>query len=140
MPNRREVLQLGAACSALALTPNLASASANSSAALPPLYKAIFDQRFETSRVFAEQMQQQGVAVHGMVKGDITPFWYHDLSKQWRQAPVAVAGVTQAGPLFCLEQLGAAVGMRVLHKREVQAATAQAPALYEWVLAPMRRV
>ncbi|HTR00348.1 MAG TPA: hypothetical protein VMH83_10170, partial [Candidatus Acidoferrum sp.] len=67
--------------------------------------------------------------------GDITPFWYGELHTAWRQTPVAIAGVTEAGPLFCLEQLGREHGLRVAWRSAVP----QQP-LVAWLLVPAKTV
>jgi hypothetical protein len=122
MTNRREFIKLGTAVSAWAV-----GAAQGSSKTLPldtnvlattNLYKVVADQRYAASVQFAEQAQQQGLAVHLMLKGDITSFWYHELHAIWQHSPRGVAGLTEAGPLFCLEQLGAQYGLRVIHREQ----------------------
>jgi hypothetical protein len=134
MTNRREFLKLGTAVSAWAA----GAAQANNTLPLDTaalatttLYKVVADQRHAACVQFAEQAQQQGLAVHLMAKGDITAFWYNELQAIWQHSPQAVAGLTEAGPLFCLEQLGAQYGLRVIH-REAHEETS----LISWVLAP----
>jgi hypothetical protein len=80
-----------------------------------PLYKVIFDQRFPASRDFADEAQTLGLPVHG-IEGDITDVWFHDLSLRWKQEPVAIAGLTAHGPLFCLERLAWDHRMRVVFR------------------------
>jgi hypothetical protein len=58
-------------------------------------------------------MKRLGVAVHA-IKGDITDFWLHGLDPRWKKAPVAIAGLTAYGPLFCLERLAWDHSMRVV--------------------------
>jgi hypothetical protein len=48
--------------------------------------------------------------------GDITDFWFTDLSRRWKQSPVAIAGLTAYGPLFCLERFGWDHGLRVVFR------------------------
>jgi hypothetical protein len=50
--------------------------------------------------------------------GDITPFWFQELSVRWKQEPVAIAGVTGHGPLFVLERFAWDHGMRVIVRAE----------------------
>ena len=59
--------------------------------------------------------------VHAMA-GDVTPFWYDDLYHRWRQEPVAIAGLTAHGALFCLERLAWEQRMRVVYRGEHAAA------------------
>jgi hypothetical protein len=53
-----------------------------------------------------------------MPGGDVTPFWFNNLSLQWRQTPLVVAGVTGHGPLFVLERFAWDYGMRVIVRAE----------------------
>lgn len=117
MTNRREVLQGGIALTALPMLgssvwPPEASAASSPTGPLP-FYKIIFDERFAASRSFGQEAARLGAAVHGM-NGDITDVWYQDLHPRWQQAPVAIAGMTAHGALFCLERLAWDVGMRVV--------------------------
>jgi hypothetical protein len=96
-------------------------------------HTVLFDQRFADSVLFAEQFAEQGIAVHGMAKGDITSFWRHELVALWANAPVPLIGMTTEGPLFCLEQLGAQYGLRVARREP------QASGLIVWTLVPKHR-
>lgn len=49
---------------------------------------------------------------HG-IHDDITDLWYHNLDRQWRTDPVALAGITLSTSLFCLETFARDYGMRV---------------------------
>ena len=131
MANRREFLQGSMAATMLALSPGLVAAldTLNAPDSLP-LCKLLFDARHEASRQFAAAFARQGVASYGLAKGDITPFWRHELAGLWAQKPAPVAGLTDASVLFCLEQLGRQHGLRVLHREE------QASRLVAWVVAP----
>jgi hypothetical protein len=131
MANRREFLQAGLAASALAA---LIPAAAAKTSVPVAFHTVLFDQRFADSVLFAEQFSEQGIAVHGMAKGDITPFWRNELAAAWAEAPVALAGMTTEGPLFCLEQLGAQYGLRVARREP------QASGLTAWVLLPKHLV
>lgn len=138
METRREFLQMTLAAAALpAAAGAIAAASRASSlvsapASAPPapsttrpdgpsldLYKVIYDERFPTSRTFAQQVSRHGVAVHA-IKGDITSVWFNDLSVRWKQSPAAIAGLTAPAALFCLERLAWDHGMRcVFHEEHV---------------------
>jgi hypothetical protein len=48
----------------------------------------------------------------------MTAVWYHDLYHRWREGPVAIAGVTARGALFCFEQLARAERMRLVFRAE----------------------
>ena len=131
MANRREFLQGSIAVSMLALSPDLLAALRElSTAHSPALYKVLFDARVDASRVFASAFAEQGVATQGLRNGDITPFWRDELAAVWMRAPAAVAGLTDVGVLFCLEQLGRQHGLRVLHREQ------QASGLVAWVVGP----
>ena len=123
MTNRREFLQIGIAASALPLAAQAARASeplgllGASGARAVPLYKAVYDSRFEQSVAFARRAGALGVAVHA-IEGDMTRLWYDDLYHRWRNGPAAIAGLTAHGPMFCLERLAWDQGMRVVFRAE----------------------
>ena len=137
MINRRQVLQSGLAATSIPLITgvSLAPLQAAHAKALghPALYRVLFDQRFAASREFGREAQWRGQNALGF-NGDITNVWFHDLHPRWQQGPVAIAGLTAHGALFCLERLAWDVGMRVTH-REEQRYEGHEP-LYSWVIAP----
>jgi hypothetical protein len=118
MASRREFLQMGVAALSLPI-----SAHASISPALSlvekepstPLYKVVFDERFPSSRAFAEEAERLGLVTHG-IKGDMTDLWYRDLYARWKEGPVAIAGLTAHGPIFCLERLAWDQRMRVVFR------------------------
>jgi len=124
MASRREFLQVGFAALAFPISARAAfspAVSAQTGEAAPtPLYKVVFDERFPASVQFAEQARKLGASVDG-IKGDITSLWFHDLHYRWKKGPVAIAGLTAHGPIFCLERLAWDHRMRVVfradHKR-----------------------
>jgi hypothetical protein len=126
MTNRREFLQAGVAATALPLAvPGVlqtASAAPVESAPRVRIYKAIFDERYPEGRAFGEQVAKSGVAAHAFADGDITRFWFDELDLLWRETPVAIAGLTQFGPMFVLDRLGRERGLttvfRVEHRPE----------------------
>jgi hypothetical protein len=134
MASRREFLQAGIAVS---LLPVAASATALPNPS-PRYYKVIFDQRFPASVAFGEEWNARGAAVHA-IQGDITDLWFHDLDRQWKKRPVAIAGLTAHGPLFCLERLAWDHGMRVISRVEQAAQDADGQPLISWVIAPKER-
>jgi hypothetical protein len=97
-------------------------------------YKVVVDRRFPDSVAFGAEMTRLGAPVHTM-QGDITDLWYHDLDRRWRQGPVAIAGMTAHGPLFCLERLAWDHGMRVVLRTEHPPAADGAEPLISWVIA-----
>jgi hypothetical protein len=52
------------------------------------------------------------------MEGDITALWYHDLYARLRTGPIAMAGLTLNGALFCLDVLARNHGMRVVFRQE----------------------
>ncbi len=119
MSSRREFLQMGVAALALPISAHAALSPTSSildgEPTATPLYKAVFDERFSSSRAFSEEAERLGLSVHG-IKGDMTDLWYHDLYTRWQQGPVAIAGLTAHGPIFCLERLAWDHRMRVVFR------------------------
>jgi hypothetical protein len=145
MTTRREFIQSLAAASALPIG-SVTRVGANSNhekrveSAVPlgPLYRFLVDDRFPESVSAGRAAAEQGTVVHLMKGGDITPFWFHDLSLRWGQAPAAVAGVTGHGPLFVLEHLAWDHGMRVTVREEHPRGpdSADAEPLFTWLIGP----
>lgn len=106
------------------------------------LHVAIFDRRFAAGRRFARSSGGRGIATRA-VAGDVTTLWYSELHPLWRRQPVAIAGLTTYGPLFCLERLSWDHGMRVLHSQECPSHESIAgepeQILHSWIIAPRRR-
>jgi hypothetical protein len=126
MKSRREFLQMGVAALSLpiaagkgvAATPSAKpNQTAPSGPAPVPVYKIIFDTRFADSVSFAEEAGRLGATIHG-IRGDMTDLWYYDLDARWKKSPVAIAGLTGHGPIFCLEQLAWNHRMRVVFRTE----------------------
>ena len=117
MTNRREFLQIGITATALPLAVGAARAAGASHATAVPLYKVIYDTRFAASRAFAERARASGLTVQA-IDGDMTRVWYTDLYHQWRKQPVAIAGLTAHGAMFCFEQLAHDHGLRVVFRAE----------------------
>ncbi len=126
MSSRRHFLQVGITASALpfALTNLQALPRSPAGAAAPAnelpgriFYKVIVDDRIPESLRFGQRMREMGSAVHA-ISGDVTDLWFHDLFAQWTKEPVAIAGLTEHGPLFCLERLAWDHRMRVVYRAE----------------------
>ena len=84
------------------------------------LYKVVADVRFAHSaqgRAFSVEAERFGADIV-RIEGDITDFWFNDLSLRWKDGPAAIAGLTEHGPLFCLERLGWDHRMRVVFRHE----------------------
>ena len=101
------------------------------------LYTVLCDERFAESVAFAEEMSRHGTPITRF-RGDITDFWYRDLSQRWKAGAVAIAGVTTYGPLFCLERWGWDHGLRLAYRRDLSVA-GEHETLILWVIAPYRR-
>jgi hypothetical protein len=125
MTNRREFLQTGVAVSALSLAidslPAAAASASTADARRVAPYKAIFDPRYSEGRTFAQAAGALGIPIRAIEEGDVTDYWYDELDLLWRQGPVAIAGLTQFGPMFVLEQMANERGMRVVLRIEHQA-------------------
>jgi hypothetical protein len=130
MASRREFLQASIAAS---LLPAVVSAKAADPA--DSFYKVIFDERFPASVALGHEWKARGAAVHA-IRGDITDLWFHDLDRQWKKQPVAIAGLTAHSPLFCLERLAWDHGMRVISRVEQPSRDADGEPLISWVISP----
>ncbi len=130
------------------------------------LHVAVFDRRFAAGRRFALSSETRGIATRA-IAGDVTSLWYSELHPLWNarnkdrsvQYPVAIAGLTTYGPLFCLERLAWDHDMRVMHRQEHDARDAARDAarddarddsrantagepdqiLHAWIIAPRQR-
>jgi hypothetical protein len=118
MQSRREFIQAGLAASVVpvalpirdAMSPALDVSIVSSSR--HALYAVVCDVRSRCSTELAREAARLGTKVV-RTAGDITDFWFDELSRRWTQAPVAIAGLTAHGPLFCLERFGWDHGLRV---------------------------
>ena len=141
MPSRREFIQAGLAVSIAPVTlpiPTIESLAARIDVRLPghrPLYCVVLDVRSPWTRELAREARRSGIKVV-RTSGDITDFWYRDLSRHWKDAPVAIAGVTAHGPLFCLERFGWDHGLRVAFRDTPGAPGPDGEPLLSWVIAP----
>jgi hypothetical protein len=122
MTNRREVLQAGVVAAALPLAVGgmLGPRAAAAGMLNVQVYKAVFDERYAECRAFGEAVARNGIAVRAIADGDITSFWFDELDLLWRDTPVAIAGLTQFGPMFVLERFGRERGLQVALRVEHQ--------------------
>jgi hypothetical protein len=121
MPSRREFIQAGLAVSispATLVDESASPARASDGAQLARHRLAFFvcDLRLPSSVALAREAERLGITV-ARTCGDITDFWFDDLSRRWKKAPVAIGGLTRHGPLFCLERFGWDHGLRVVFRR-----------------------
>jgi hypothetical protein len=119
MTNRRQFLKIGLATSTIPLAAKASGTSAFG--AFPadkalPFYRVIVDERYEESIEFGKAMEERGYDTYLMKNGDLTKFWVEHLNAIWEKEPVAIAGLTKFGPLFCLEQLGRTYGARQVYR------------------------
>jgi hypothetical protein len=121
MPNRRELLQVSAVAGAWSLASGAARAAAAASPDLLPIYKVVVDARYAESVRFGNRAAALGLAT-ATIEGDMTRVWYDDIYHEWRSHPIAIAGLTEHGPLFCFEHLGRDCGLRVLFRAQHAAA------------------
>jgi hypothetical protein len=118
MTSRREFLQIGMTATAWPLASTAVRAAAEIQGVEPlVLYKAIYDKRSAASTAFAQRIASLGLPAQA-IEGDMTRFWYDDLYHRWKAGPVAIAGLTKHGPMFCFEQLARDQGMRVVFRAE----------------------
>ena len=127
MTSRREFLQIGIAASALPLATQAARAAgleglggAGTDMPSLPVYKVVYDTRFAASVAFGRRAANLGAAVHA-IQGDMTRLWFDDIYHRWKESPVAIAGLTAQGPLFCFERLAWDQGLRVVFRAEHRA-------------------
>jgi hypothetical protein len=142
MTTRRDFLHMALTAPLLPASLRLPASDSRSDdfltqAAGTSLYTVLCDERLAESVAFAEELRSRGTPVTRF-RGDITDFWYRDLSRRWKADPVAIAGVTAHGPLFCLERWGWDHGLRVLHRKDLAEAGAHGT-LIKWLIAPDRR-
>jgi hypothetical protein len=142
MTTRRNFLQLALTAPLLPASLRLASPDSRVETASAPatpgiLYAVLCDERFGESVAFAEEMARHGTSITRF-RGDITEFWYQDLSQRWKTDPVAIAGVTTHGPLFCLERWAWDHGLRIAERQDLPVQGGH-ETLIKWVIAPYRR-
>jgi hypothetical protein len=73
----------------------------------------LFDSRFGSSRALGAAAARGGYATAAL-QGDVTALWVRDLEPHWAAGGGAIAGMTTAASLFCLEQLAKDHWMRVI--------------------------
>jgi hypothetical protein len=118
MPSRREFIQAGIAASVVPIAFPIhgpARAAVDADVATPHSHRplrVVCDVRSPHSAALADEAERLGLTVV-RTRGDITDFWFNDLAPQWKVSPLAIAGLTTHGPLFCLERFAWDHGLRV---------------------------
>lgn len=135
--DRRDFCGLSAAAAALALGALGDLAVARDVVAIPAnlsIYKVIFDDRFSAARVFGSSAGRDGRHT-AVIRGDVTALWINDLKSHWQSGGAAIAGMTTARTLLCLEQLAHDTWRRVLERVAYPAASAGSdPQLVSWII------
>jgi hypothetical protein len=98
----------------LAALPSAAAFAAADSPVLM-LERFVFDVRFAEPGAVAERIGQRGVRL-APIADDLMTLWYDELDLQWRQAPMALAGVTLIETLFVLETFALDRNMHVVYR------------------------
>lgn len=140
MTCRRQFIQSGLALSTVSVLPptlNVALASQEMHKQLFDCF--IIDSRYPKSIAADESPGQLRMPVM-QIHGDVTALWIDHFSRQWKAAPMYLAGLTGKDALFVLETLAWDYGMRVSHRHLVDATGPQHGGvdvpLYYWVIAP----
>jgi len=123
---RREFLYFSAGASALSVSG--AAWAVPAGAPSVRVRRAIYDIGYPETLRFVREAHALGIPLSG-IRGDVTDLWTGDLSRSWRNAPVAAAGLTREDSLFCLEQLARDYRMRVVFREN-------RGQLVSWVIAP----
>jgi hypothetical protein len=92
----------------------------------------LIDDRHAEGRAFGSAFAARGALVYALSEGDLTALWRESIGPAWRQAPVVLAGLTRPPALFCLEQLGWALGRRVVFYAE-HVVSANRPARHTFI-------
>jgi hypothetical protein len=99
-----------------------------------PIYKVIFDDRFSAARTFGSAAERNGRPT-AIIRGDITALWLDDLKAHWESGGAAIAGMTTARTLLCLEQLAHDTWRRVLVRVDYPIVPAVSePRLVSWII------
>jgi hypothetical protein len=107
---------VGACCLPAAASAALPAAASTQSLRL---YKFVYDRRYPAARAFGVAAEH-AVSTAGIaaIAGDVTALWSRELKPRWCAGAGAIAGMTTARTLFCLEQLAKDHWMRVIIRVE----------------------
>jgi hypothetical protein len=115
--SRRQFIQSGLALSAVSLTgiPTFTTRADEFDVPSCRIERFVFDTRFAAAVALARHAARHGVTL-AETSGDLGDLWYNDLDLRWKQAPMALAGMTTRGGLFILETLAADHRMLVVYR------------------------
>jgi hypothetical protein len=115
--SRRQFIQSGLVLSVGSLTwiPDFALPTGELPAPSLRIERFVFDGRFVAAVELARHAARHGMPL-AETSGDLTDLWYNDFDLRWKQAPMALAGMTTRGGLFVLETLAADHDMRVVYR------------------------
>jgi hypothetical protein len=122
MTNRRDFLRAATlTAGGLATAARGATATAPALVAQRPLalHAVLIEAGSPQARAFGTRLAaRESTRVLTVPAGDVTSVWLQQIGPAWRRHPVAIAGLTSRPALFCLEQLSALSGLRVLFHAE----------------------
>jgi hypothetical protein len=122
MTSRRKFLQAATlTAGGLATAARSAPGAAPAMAAQRPLalHAVLVEADSPQANAFGSRLAaRESTRVLAVPAGDVTSLWLQQIGPAWRRHPVAIAGLTSRNSLFCLEQLAALSGLRVLFHAE----------------------
>jgi hypothetical protein len=122
MTNRREFMQAATlTAGGLATAARGEPVATRSMAAQRPLalHAVLIEEGSPQARAFGARLAaRESTRLLTVPAGDVTSLWLRQIGPAWRRHPVAIAGLTSRPALFCLEQLSALSGLRVLFHAE----------------------
>jgi hypothetical protein len=117
MITRRTLLVRGiAAAASLSVTSafSLNALAQHSSSSALPFHKLLFDGRYAAGKLFGSAAANLGMDVHD-IDGDVTGIWYRDLRHLWKEADVAIAGLTTFSSYLSLKMMSDNIRIRSLY-------------------------
>jgi hypothetical protein len=122
MTNRRDFLQAATlTAGGLATAVRGAPGTARAMVAQRPLalHAVLIEAGSPQAAAFGTRLAtRESTRVLEVPAGDVTSMWLQQIGPAWRRHPVAIAGLTSRPALFCLEQLCALSGLRVVFHAE----------------------
>jgi hypothetical protein len=103
MVSRRDILVGGSCVAAGVLAVSFSERSAPG-AHHPGLSLFLYDDSIDGARSAASLVRDAGVRVDAF-QGDVGVPWFDAVEPLWRKGPQPIAGVTDGGAFFCLQQL-----------------------------------